>query len=112
MPTLAPHDALDRAKDILGNLSLRKAQHKTYCRREIIMGLARRQGAVLAMVAVLGLATVSATFFEDFSSGWQKRWAYSADEKYSGRFVQDTPEGWTEPGLKVGSDTLFPDEPS
>ena len=76
------------------------------------MGLATRQGAVLALVAVLGLATVSATFFEDFSSGWDKRWAYSADEKYSGRFVQDTPEGWTGAGLKVGSDSILAEEPS
>ena len=55
------------------------------------MGLASRQRAALALVAVLGLATASATFFEDFSSGWDKRWAYSADEKYTGRFAQNTP---------------------
>lgn len=76
------------------------------------MVAAHRRGAVLALLAALGLATASATFFEDFSSGWDKRWAYSTDEKYTGKFVQDTPEGWTEPGLKVGSGTLFPDEPS
>ncbi len=69
--------------------------------KEVNMGLAPRQGAILALVAVLGLATASATFFEDFTSGWEKRWAYSADEKYTGRFAADTPEGWTEPGLKV-----------
>ena len=70
------------------------------------MGLASRQRAALALVAVLGLATASATFFEDFSSGWDKRWAYSADEKYTGRFAQDTPEGWTDAGLKVPDHTL------
>lgn len=70
-------------------------------RREVSMGLTTRQGAVLALVTVLGLATASATFFEDFTSGWDKRWVYSADEKYTGRFAVDTPEGWTKPGLKV-----------
>ena len=76
------------------------------------MVAAHRRGAILALLAALGLVTASATFFEDFSSGWDKRWAYSADEKYTGKFVEDTPEGWTEPGLKVGSGTLFSDEPS
>ncbi|CAL8469469.1 g9010 [Coccomyxa elongata] len=63
---------------------------------------ASRQSALL-VVALLGAAAcvASAEFFEDFRSGWEGRWAYSADDKYTGRFVADTPEGWTEPGLKV-----------
>ncbi len=64
--------------------------------------VAGRAGALL-IVALLGAAAcvASAEFFEDFSSGWENRWAYSADDKYSGRFVADTPEGWPDAGLKV-----------
>lgn len=69
-----------------------------------IMGCDRAsRHSALLFVALLGAAAcvASAEFFEDFRSGWEGRWAYSADDKYTGRFVADTPEGWTEPGLKV-----------
>lgn len=63
-----------------------------------------RAGALL-IVALLGAdaCVASADFFEDFGSGWENRWAYSADDKYTGRFVADTPEEWQEAGLKVSS---------
>jgi hypothetical protein len=44
---------------------------------------------------------VAADFFEEFGSGWDDRWIYSADEKYSGRFVTESPKGWEDAGLKV-----------
>lgn len=63
-----------------------------------------REGLASAVliVALLGAPCLaSAEFFEEFGAGYEDRWAYSADDKYTGRFVTDTPEGWQEPGLKV-----------
>lgn len=67
------------------------------------------QGTALALV-LLGLTScIASDFFEDFGPGWEKRWIHSGDEKYVGRFVVDTPEGWDGPGLKASSITTLGD---
>lgn len=73
-----------------------------------------RTGLLLAALLVgVSSCLVAAEFFEEFGSGWNDRWTFSADEKYSGRFTTDTPKGWDGPGLKVGVlQAPFVDEPS
>lgn len=58
------------------------------------------------LLAALGLLLIGpclaeAAFFDQFGSGWDSRWIYSSDEKYTGRFEVETPEGSTGPALKV-----------
>ena len=59
--------------------------------------------AALAL-ALIGACAAEAAFFEEFGSGWDSRWIYSSDEKYSGRFETEAPEGSTNPALKVMAD--------
>jgi len=66
------------------------------------MGSHRILFAALGLLLVspcLGLAEV--VFFEEFGPGWDGRWVYSSDEKYSGRFETETPAGLDGPALKV-----------
>jgi hypothetical protein len=65
-------------------------------------GTVYAQGVVLALALLATGSCLAAEFFEDFGPGWETRWTHSADEKYVGRFVTDTPEGWEGAGLKVG----------
>ena len=61
------------------------------------------QRSVLAALGLLliGPCLAEVTFFEEFGSGWDSRWIYSSDEKYSGRFEVEAPEGSENPALKV-----------
>jgi len=71
-------------------------------RRSVAMGSHRILFAALGLLLVspcLGLAEV--VFFEEFGPGWDGRWVYSSDEKYSGRFETETPAGLDGPALKV-----------
>lgn len=65
-------------------------------------------GSHRVLCAALGLLLVSpclalaeVVFFEEFGPGWDGRWVYSSDEKYSGRFETETPAGLDGPALKV-----------
>ena len=59
--------------------------------------------AVLAL-ALIGACAAETAFFEEFGPGWDSRWIYSSDEKYSGRFETEAPEGSSNPALKVMTD--------
>ncbi|KAK9831361.1 hypothetical protein WJX81_005717 [Elliptochloris bilobata] len=61
---------------------------------------------VRGLLAALGLLLISAcaaeaAFFEEYGPGWDSRWIYSSDDKYSGRFEVEAPEGTDNSALKV-----------
>ena len=61
------------------------------------------RGGLLAALALalIGACAAETAFFEEFGPGWDSRWIYSSDEKYSGRFETKAPEGSENPALKV-----------
>ena len=64
-----------------------------------------RSGLIAALaLALIGACAAETAFFEEFGRGWDSRWIYSSDDKYSGRFETEAPEGSDNPALKVMAD--------
>lgn len=57
----------------------------------------------VATLLILSPFAQSATvyFSENFSEGFKDQWVQSGNEKYSGRFVAESPEGLDDSALKV-----------
>ena len=58
--------------------------------------------AALFLVSIVGSSFSLPLFHQDFSgSGWKSQFLKSTDSRYNGDLVAETPEGWTQPGLKA-----------
>ena len=57
---------------------------------------------MLLLVALCGAHVAhAAQFTETIDSGWADRWTHSSAEKYTGKFVAESPPGFLDVALKV-----------